>query len=67
MSVTINLVFAALLVASATQGSMKWNLWKQKGAESGIVAVYDTRGECKAQAKNLTASGDGWRYNCRAR
>lgn len=66
MSLPIHLIFAAVLLASGTHG-MKWGLWKQKGIESSMVVVYDSRDECQAQAKNLNQSGDGYRYLCRAR
>ena len=67
MSLSIQLIFAAVLIASGTQGGVKWALWKHNRLQASVVAVYDHRDECNAQAKNLNTAGDGWRYSCRPR
>ncbi len=46
---------------------MKWGLWKQKGLQSSVTVIYDTKRECLVQPDNLNASNDGWRYTCRPR
>ena len=67
MVTPLPLILAALLLAAAPQGSMKWGLWKQKALKSSIVAIYDSKGECLVQVEIRKAAPDGWRYFCRAR